>query len=529
MTLQIQPTYSITQFSSRPGLTASRGSYAGMNLPADGFMLSAKATPRVAMSSMSPTTALVYQTAGPNGYPISCWRLSNGHQVLIEQRPTDLVSLRTFINAGSILENPVKPSVLYPQTGFKSGIAHLDEHFHFLATKSHPEMNQWVKQVEQYGTSVNASTMPEMIQHEMTFNVEDLPQLLSYHAEAILEPLYAKEHLAQEKNNVINEMSERSMIPAARVGNALWDMVFDRPAFQTLGKPEDVKATSSEDVRQFYYNTYTPKNMLTVISGNISPQEVLPIIEQTFGNNPVRDAYMPQAGLKMALMPGQIKSKTVYDPELNFSMINVGFPAPNRKNIKDRVALECLDYILANRTNGLLSLTLKEKTALASNVLTGYMPMKHTGLFEVVIHTQPGKEQECLGNMLGIMGDIGNRGIAPETLQQTKTILASQCQKRLENAAMSSSVIGEEVTQGDLGYYTNYLPLLQSISPEDIQRVAQQYLSPKTYAVAFGVPGHADKRPGNPFAGDFSQPTQSQAGSQPTEQKPQLQQTGGQA
>ena len=472
-----------------------------MQTPQDDFQ-ARFAMSRIASGSMSPTTSQIYQTIGPNGYPLSCWRLSNGHQVLIEQRPTDLVSLRTFINAGSILENAVKPSILYPQTGFKSGIAHLDEHFHFLATKTHPEMNEWVKQVEQYGTSINASTMPEMIQHEMTFNVEDLPQLLNYHAEAILEPLYAKEHLAQEKTNVINEMSERSLIPAARVGNALWDMMFDRPAFQTLGKPEDVRATTSEDVRQFYYNTYTPKNMLTVIAGNISPQEVLPVIERTFGSNPIRDAYLPNAGLRTALLPGQVKTKTIYDPELNFSMINVGFPAPSRKDVKARIALECLDYILSNRTNGLLSIALKEKTALASNVLSGYMPMKHTGLYEVVMHTQPGKEKECLGLMLELFSDIGNRGISPETLRQTQTIIATQTQKRLENAAMSSSIIGEEATQGNLGYYTHYLQILQSLKPEDIQQVAQHYLNPRTYAVAFGVPGYAEKKPGNPFGAE---------------------------
>src|SRR5688500_2108198 len=82
--------------------------------------------PRVAYTQLWQRPPVLLSTfTSPNGYPISLYTLSNGHRVLIEQRPTDVISLRTFVNAGSINENPYYNSALYGKTGLPTGIAHL--------------------------------------------------------------------------------------------------------------------------------------------------------------------------------------------------------------------------------------------------------------------------------------------------------------------------------------------------------------------------------------------------------------------
>lgn len=443
---------------------------------------------------------LMLQTYGPTGYPIYGYQLPNGHRLIIEKRPTELVSLRTFVNAGSILENPVKPSPMYPETGVLSGLAHLDEHCHFLATRRFPQLNQWVKQTEMYGCKVNASTTPEVIQHEMSFNIEDTYRMLEMHADNVLQPLYKYEHIGQEKVNVINEMSERALLPANRVGNALWDMMFDRPAFQTLGKPQDVKTASPYHLREFFSLAYTPSNLVTVVSGNINPNNVLPQFENLFGKNPARASLLPNAAVRPALAQGQIRSQTVYDAELNYSIVNIGFNAPHRKNIKDRVAMECLDVLLSNRTPGSLNELLRERTAVASDMNTHFSPMKMTGLYEIQIHTRPGQEKESLSLTLGRLNQMATYGISNEDLNRTKSILKSAFQKAHENTALVSYVLGEEATQGDMNYLLKYPQILDSITPSDIQRMLMYYVNPKTYAVAFGIPGTSVKEAGNPFA-----------------------------
>jgi zinc protease len=449
-----------------------------------------------------PKSRQLYAGTSPSGFPFSMHQLSNGHRIVIESRPSDLISLRTFVNAGSILEQSVKPSVLYPESTFRSGIAHLDEHCHFLSTKNYPGLNDWVKTVEKYGTRINASTSPEIIQHEMVFNKEDLGTMMAMHADAILNPQYKPEQIGQEKTNVINEMSERTLLGHNRVGNEVWSMLFDRPAFQTLGKPSDIKNTTSQELRNFFDSTYTPQNMVTVIAGNVNPQNILPSLERYFGARSPRAAERPEAAVRLALAPGQVRAKTVSDPELTYSLVHMAFPGPSRANPKERIALECLDHILFNRNFGVLSEQLLEKTALASDMATSMLPMKQTGMYEVLLHTSPGKEREALANVMQGLDAVSRGAVSQEQLDRAKGMMMSLFRKSADNAELVSSVLGEEALHGNVNYYLQYPQLLNSITLQDIWTAANKYVNPRTYVVAFGVPGRSNKSPGNPFAGN---------------------------
>lgn len=425
----------------------------------------------------------------PGGYPAQLYQLSNGHRVLIERRPTDIVSLRTFINTGSIHENPIYSSSLYGKTGFPSGIAHLDEHCHFLTTQNFPQKNSWVAAVQQMGAQLNATTSPEWIQHELAFSREDLPTMIAMHGEAVMRPKYNAEDIHQEKKNVINEAAERTSSPFAKMMNKTWEMMFDRPLFQTLGKKSDIHRTTAEQLKAYYDAYYTPGNMLTVVSGNIDPAVALQSIDQQFGVNAPRTHGDEHLAVQTALKPGEIKSATVFDPTLSMSQVQLAFPAPDKMNARERMAMEFLKLMLGGGPLSLLELGLNQKMNLGHGINVDYSPFNKSGLLEVNFGTQPGKEKEALGAALNLINTVGSQPVTPDRLAELRNRMIYGFKRTLNDVEFSTQMMGLEALTGNLGFYQNFIQLANSINPEDLMNTARKYLSPSRYTVVFGVPG----------------------------------------
>ncbi len=431
---------------------------------------------------------LVTSMVSPEGYPIYQYTLSNGHRLIVEQRPTDVVSLRTFVNAGSIYEAPVYKSLLYSPRGLPSGIAHLDEHCHFLRSQNFGK-NQWAETVDRSGANFNASTDSEMIQHELVFNREDLPKMLSLHAESVLRPVYREDELTQEKKNVINEMGQRMNIPEAKVLSKLYELMFDRPIFQTLGRVEDVQQTTAAQLEQFHQMYYTPTNMVTVVSGRVDPSMVLGHINREFGSVPPRIQPEPPRAMQQAIRPGEVRYATVHDSQLTYSVVNLAFPAPPRSHLKERVAMEMIGTLLGNGPTSMLETEVQNQKRLVNQIGVEYSPMKAAGIFGISLVTSPGQEQQALGATLGVVSRLSQWMVMPQKLEEIKQNLIFKFKSDRSHVETSTMMLGEETLHQSMPYCLQYEQIVNSITPADLIQTAQKYLNPSTYAVVFGIPG----------------------------------------
>jgi len=433
-------------------------------------------------------TPAVQGARSPEGFPIYLFTLANGHRVIVEQRPTDMISLRTFVKAGSMAETPIHNSPFYRGTRFPSGIAHLDEHCHFLSTQNFQPKNSWTHVVESDGARFNASTTAELIQHELAFNREDLSRMFALHAESVLRPYYNPEDIQQEKTNVLNEMGFRMNVPENRIHSKLWELMFDRPDFQTLGNRSDVQNTTVAQLGDFHQTFYTPENMVTVISGRVDPAFLLNLAQKEFGAEPPAAKRAQLPAYRLALPPAQVRSATVKDPQLTHSMVNMAFPAPARTAYKERLAMEILGAMLGDGPLSMLQTEVQNRYRLVNAIESGYIPTQETGSMEITLHADPGKEQPALAASLQTVASLSMNYVPPAKLAEVKERLANKFKKDVRDVELATHLMGEEASYGSLPYFTNYLPWLAQISPQDVLETAQKYLNPNRYAVGFGIP-----------------------------------------
>jgi zinc protease len=436
----------------------------------------------------NPWLAAEVQARSPIGDPITVYTLKNGHRIIIDQRNTNIISLRTFIDAGSIMEDAVYPSRLYQNIGLPSGIAHLDEHCHFLTTEHFPQKNSWSQTISSYGAYANASTDNEIIQHEMLVNREDLPTMLALHAESILHPLYRPEDIPQEKAAVLNEVALRTKEPSFKLDSKLDELLFDRPATQTGGKPIDVATTSADQLRMFYRAAYTPERMVTIISGKVDPAATLAILAPAFGNNANRSSFLGNPVMQPALQTNERRFATLYSDEWSNHKLMLGFPAPAANDFKDRMAMEFLVEALDGGPLATLPLKLVVQSHLAFHEHLQYEPMKHTGAVRLRLDCTPGQEQQLLPTTLNLLSEYGQNPLPPDTVKQIRERLVTHFKQNQDTVGESSEQMGSEALAKSLPYYLNYEAIAASITGDDLVRVARTYLNPQRFAAVYGFP-----------------------------------------
>jgi predicted Zn-dependent peptidase len=424
----------------------------------------------------------------PFGYPLTLYTLPNGHRIMVEQRPTDVVSLRTFVGTGSILEDGTVASALYRNLGLPPGIAHLDEHAHFVTTEHFPLKNSWRKTLDSYGVYANAHTEHESVNHEILVNREDLAPILKLHAEMVLHPIYTAD-VQQEKNAVTNEIARLDRHPDFRVFSETQRLVFDRPYRQVGGSPQAVNATTPEQMRQFYNLAYTPTHMLTVVSGHVDPEMILNSLAPEFGANPPRNIGVGNQGLQVTLRPNEIRTATVTDPQLTNSLVSIGFPAPSSGNYQERIAMEFLKELLCGDATSLLPEEVVNRQQIALLAQASQLNFKQAGMFQVMLTTPPGREQAALASTLNVIGRLAQTPVSEQTLAQIRDRLIQDFRSRRNDVAGGTKLLGEEGVKNTLLYYQQYVPLANLVRPDDIMAVARKYLDPNRYAVVFGVGG----------------------------------------
>lgn len=457
-----------------------------------GASSSTNANPRMGRTSPGPQLIETFMSAA--GYPCQVYRLNNGHRVLFEKRPGPVASLQTLVDAGSIYEDPIMPNSPYGKTGFPAGSAHLDEHVHFLATKNLPGASQVVLAVEKNGVNKNASTWHETITHDfMQCRADNFAQSLALHADMVLNTIYTDTDVAKriekEKLTVINEGRYRSDFPHLKEHFKLNELMFHRPGVQVVGRPEDVMKTTPKDLKSFRDTFYTPDRMATVIIGDVDIPNTLALMESTFGQNPARSQGIPERTLMCTLQPGVIRSTTLYDPKLTTSRAVVGFPGPNRNNIRDRVIGDVVMQILAGGPNGWLNQRLMDRQNLIHQpVSVSIEPSKSTGMISLGIQTQPNQEKQVVTQMLDTLQWMNYNLVDAQVLNLAKQQLGTAYKQQGRSCSEQADILGKDFLYNSLDIHRQYLTELQRVDAASIQRFMTQYMNPQQYAVVYTRP-----------------------------------------
>ncbi len=206
--------------------------------------------------------------------------LKNGLKIIVHtDTTTPIVAVNILYNVGAKDENPNR-----------TGFAHLFEHLMFGGSINIPEYDP---PLQNAGGENNAFTNNDFTNYYLTVPKINLETAFWLESDRMLSLAFTPKSLEVQRKVVIEEFKQHYLNqPYGDVSHLIRKMAFTIHPYQwsTIGKDiSHIENATLEEVKQFFFSHYAPNNAILSLAGNITADEVRPLIEKWFGDIPRRE------------------------------------------------------------------------------------------------------------------------------------------------------------------------------------------------------------------------------------------------
>ncbi len=170
----------------------------------------------------------------------------------------------------------------------KSGLAHYHEHMMFQGTPRVPD-DQFNTLIRSLGGEKNAFTSRDFTGYMINIAKEHLPKAMELEADRMMNLNPPQAYFDRERKVILEERKQVIEISPARLLDEQMDAALYRNhpyGIPVIGWHHEMETLSQEDVMQLHHDYYKPKNAVLVLSGDVTMQEVWPLVTRIFGNLP---------------------------------------------------------------------------------------------------------------------------------------------------------------------------------------------------------------------------------------------------
>jgi zinc protease len=428
------------------------------------FALSA---PLSAPAWAASLTERVFETVLPNGLRV----------LLVEEPKAPVVTIQVWYRVGSRNE-PIG----------KTGISHMLEHMMFQGT---PRIGpkQFSLTVQRNGGVDNAYTTSDYTAYYENFAADRALFGLTLEADRMAHLLIGEEQFQPERLVVIEERRLRiDDQPASVLGEVMRATAFLAHPYRwpIIGWRSDIEGYTRDDLVQHYRTYYAPNNATLVVAGDIKRDDLLPKIQELFGNIPRR----PDPAKLVTVEPPQRGERRVsVKKEAELPLVFAVYHAPNLTH-PDTFALDILAYVLGGGQSSRLHQRIVYEKQLASYASADYSGV-HVDpyLFGVSAAPLPGKTAaEVEQALYAEIERIQREPITDRELQKAKNQIESEFIFAQDSVHQLATMLGAWESVASWKLLAGYLDGIRQVTAADVQRVAQQYLTPEKRTVAILVP-----------------------------------------
>jgi zinc protease len=399
--------------------------------------------------------------------PVNRLSLPNKMVLLLsEEHSLPFVTLQLVIDGGSRQD---------PQG--KEGLAFLTAKGLLLGT-SKQDVITLNEALDFIGASLNVSANKDYASISLRVLKKDLEKGLGLFADTIKRPVFPEGELRKEADKILGAIQSSEEDPGEVAEKAFYKTVFpDSPYSHPVeGTKESVPKLTREDVVRFYNTYYLPNNAILSITGDITQGEVKTRIIPLFAEWPEGPIPKPNIIREFAEKSEMVR----INRDLAQANIIIGGIGVERSN-PDYYALTVMNYILGGGGFGSrLMEEIRVQRGLAYSVGSFFDPYKFQGTFQVVLQTKNASAREAMALALKHMEQIRKEPVSADALARAKNYLIGSFPLRFDTQGKLVHFLSQVEYFGlGLDYPEKYPSIIQSVSREDVLRVAQRYLHPE--------------------------------------------------
>ena len=394
--------------------------------------------------------------------------LPNGlHVILHENHTVPVVSTYVLYHVGSKNER-----------ADRTGFAHFFEHLMFEGTEN-IERGRIDKLISGAGGNLNASTSFDQTDYFFNLPANQLRLALWIESERML---HAKidETGVETQRQVVKEEKRRGVDnqPYGTLFENLAAMVFkDTPyAWVPIGSFQYIDKAGIEEFRSFYKTYYLPNNATLAIAGDFQIEEAKHLVADYFASIPrgpeIQRPTVNQPPQTAPQLKDVAKDNTPLPATLH------AWRAPKETD-PDAYPLELLGTILSGGRSSRLYKRLVEKEQAALQVEAFPYLLEQAGVLGVFATGQNGVPLEKLDLLITEeVQRIKADGVTAEEFQKVINQQESQFASSFGTmSARAKNLARYHVFYGDANLINTELERYLKLKPEDIQRVANKYLT----------------------------------------------------
>ncbi|MCE9645975.1 MAG: insulinase family protein [Chloroflexi bacterium] len=372
----------------------------------------------------------------------------------------------------------------------RTGVSHWTEHMQFKGTKKFPA-NVLDKAISREGGRWNASTSHDSTRYYETMPADKIDLALRLESDRMQNSIYNEKEVNSERTVIISEREGHENEPMFRLTEAVQQTAFLVHPYhhEIIGDMADLHTITRDDLYNHYRTYYVPNNAVLAIAGDFNTKAMLKRIRELFepipkGKTPPR-LVRPEPEQK-----GEVRLTLEGPGETTF--IQVAYRFPNATH-PDYFPLQVLDSLMGGASG------LSYKTSrLYRSLIDREYAVDVSGwseatidpfLYRVTITNHPRRKPEETIQALD----------AEISKLQDQLVPASEIKRAVKQARAVFAYGSENITNQAfwMGYvemfssydwFTTYLDKLAKVTPKDVQRVAREYLQPRSRVIGTYIP-----------------------------------------
>lgn len=410
--------------------------------------------------------------------------LANGlHVILHQDRSAPVIATYVLYHVGSKDERP-------DRTGF----AHFFEHLMFEGSENIPR-GRIDKLISGAGGNLNASTSFDLTDYYFNVPSNQLALALWIESERML---HAKvdETGVETQRQVVKEERRRRVDnqPYGTLFENLAGLVFEGTPYEwtPIGSAQYIDQAQIDEFRDFYKRYYVPSNATLVVAGDFEVENAKRLIEEYFAEIP-RGPEIPRPEVNLTPQNGP-KLKVVEKENTPLPAALHAWRGPIETS-PDAYAIDLLTNILARGRSSRLYQRLVNQEQAAVEIQAFPSLLEKAGMVGVFAMGNRGVALSRLDQLINEeIAKVREHGVTPEEFEKARN------QKEMELASAFGSMQSRarslaryHVFYGDTNLINTELEKYLSVTREDLQRVAQEYLKPEAVNILhYPVPDKAE-------------------------------------
>ena len=415
--------------------------------------------------------------------PIDAYTLGNGLKVVLSRDTTaPIVTVAVYYHIGFRIE---------PRN--RTGFAHLFEHMMFQGSENLGKL-AFVQLVQRNGGILNGSTRFDFTNYFQVVPSNVLETMLWAEADRMRGLKVTQENLTNQQGVVKSEVRVNVLnrpyggwpwLTAPQLANRNW-----YNAHNFYGDLGDLDAATLEDVQQFFKTYYVPNNAVLVVSGSFDPTQVKGWISHYFEDIPRADV----PPLPDLTEPRQTEEqwKTVDDKLAQRPALAVAYHMPPRGS-PEFWAMALIQQILVAGPDSWMYQELVQKRGLTGEVEGGANLLGSQFNYQgpmlwmaYLFHDNSHSPKEIVSAIDAAIEPLRQAPVDMATLERARVKARSAFYSDLERLygfGRADLLASHALFDNDPAAVNRIEPSMLAVTPELIQRTAQEWLRPTNRTV----------------------------------------------